>query len=80
MRRRGGRLYKIEAEFEKENAVLIYMSNEIEEKPLPRASRCRNVTCIGGKECRGGKRKVKELSPHKDTSATSSWAAHLIIK
>jgi len=35
MRRRGGRLYKIEAEFEKENAVLIYMSNEIEEKPLP---------------------------------------------
>jgi hypothetical protein len=29
--------------------VLIHMSNEMEEKPLPRASGCRNVTCIGGK-------------------------------
>lgn len=42
--------------FEEEIAVLICMSNETEEKTLPRASGFRNVTCIGdggGKECRG---------------------------
>jgi hypothetical protein len=34
--------------------VLIRMSNETEEKTLPRTSGCRNVTCIGdgGEECR----------------------------
>jgi hypothetical protein len=39
--------------------VLIHMSNEIEEKPLPRASGCRNVTCMG-EECRE-KRRVKKI-------------------
>ena len=40
--------------------MLIRMSNEIEEKPLPRASGCRNVTCIGGKNV-GGKGNVKRI-------------------
>jgi len=54
-------MYKLrqETEFEKENAVLIRMSNEIKEKPLPRASGCRNVTCIGGKNV-GEKEKGKK--------------------
>ena len=48
--------------FEKENAVLIRMSIEIEEKTLPRTSGCRNVTCIGGKnvgEEKGKKNRVR---------------------
>jgi hypothetical protein len=41
--------FKLRQDFKKENAVLIRMGDEIEENPLPRASGCRNVTCIGGK-------------------------------
>ncbi len=59
--------------------MLIRMSNEMEEKPLPRASGCHNITCIGGKNI-GEEEGQGELSPHKGSSATSSWAAHLIIK
>lgn len=52
------------------------MSNEIEEKPLPRASGCRNKTYIEGKSVGEEEKDSKKSSPHKDTSATSSWAAH----
>jgi len=52
-------VYKLR-QFAKENAVLIRMSNEIEEKPLPGVSGCRNVTCSGGKIV-GEKIRVKRI-------------------
>jgi hypothetical protein len=67
---------KTEAEIEKGESVLIRMSNEMEDKPLPRASRCHNVMCIGGRNVGEEEKRVRT----KGTSATSSWAAHLIIK
>jgi hypothetical protein len=44
--------------------MLICMSNEMEEKPLPRASGCRNETCIEGKNVGEEEKDIKKTSPH----------------
>jgi len=44
-KKRGRSLVYEPRQLDRENPVLVRMSNEIEKKPLPRASGCRNVTC-----------------------------------
>ena len=52
-------MQKLRQRLKKENTVLIRMSNEMEEKPLPRASGCHNVTCIGGRNVGEEEKRVR---------------------